>query len=121
MRIAAVVAILILLPACSSLDLSNRLARTADGQRLYVVSLWGRWLGVASEIAKADADALFRKARARAGLSGFTFHDSRATALTRLSRQVDVMTLARISGHRDLALLLRVYYRETPAQIAARL
>jgi len=32
-----------------------------------------------------------------------------------------VLTLAKISGHRDANLLLNVYYRETEAAIAARL
>lgn len=72
-------------------------------------------------VSESSRDTLFRKARDRAGLSGFTFHDSRATALTRLSQQVDVLTLARISGHRDIQTLVDVYYRTTPRQIAARL
>lgn len=55
------------------------------------------------------------------GVDGATFHDARATALTLLARKVDVMTLSRISRHRDIALLTRVYYRETAEQIAARL
>lgn len=72
-------------------------------------------------VTTASMDALFRKARRNAGLSGFTFHDSRGTALTRMSQHVDVLTLARISGHRDLKVLMDVYYRTTPQQIAARL
>ena len=66
-------------------------------------------------------DSMFRKARERAGLSGFTFHDSRGTALTWLAKKVDVLTLARISGHSDVALLARVYYRESAQDIAKRL
>lgn len=54
-------------------------------------------------------------------IDGLTFHDSRATALTLLSRKVDVMTLAKISRHQDLRTLQQVYYRETAEQIAARL
>lgn len=72
-------------------------------------------------VTTASLDALFRKARRNAGLSGFTFHDARASALTRMSRHVDVLTLARISGHRDLKTLMDCYYRTTPQQIAARL
>jgi integrase len=72
-------------------------------------------------VSASSLDALFRKARRNAGLEGFTFHDSRATALTRMSKHVDVLTLARISGHRDIATLARVYYRVTPEQIAAKL
>lgn len=66
-------------------------------------------------------DALFRKARDRAGLDGFTFHDSRATALTRMSKQVDVLTLAKISGHKDINLLSNTYYRESAESIGSRL
>ena len=77
---------------------------------------WRGW-----SVDAAARDALFRKARKAAGLSGFTFHDSRAEALTRLARRVDVLTLARISGHRDLKLLMQTYYRETAGQIAQRL
>lgn len=72
-------------------------------------------------ITGASLDALFRKARGHAKLSGFTFHDSRATALTRFSRQVDVLTLAKISGHKDIRLLSEVYYRESAESIGSRL
>lgn len=66
-------------------------------------------------------DAMFRKLRDQVLLENLHFHDARATALTHLARRVDVMTLARISGHKDLNLLLSTYYRETAQQISARL
>lgn len=72
-------------------------------------------------ISSASLDALFRKARDALLLNDLHFHDSRAEALTRLARKVDVMTLARISGHKDLRTLLDVYYREAASDIAARL
>ncbi len=72
-------------------------------------------------VSSATLDALFRKARDRLLIEDLHFHDSRAEALTRLSRKVDVMTLARISGHKDLRVLQNVYYRESPEDIAARL
>lgn len=64
-------------------------------------------------------DAMFRKIRTSAGIEGLHFHDARATALTRLSKVLNVMQLARVSGHRDLRILQQVYYRETAADIAA--
>lgn len=67
------------------------------------------------------ASTLFSKLCSQLLIEGLTFHDSRATALTLLSRRMDVMTLARISRHKDLKILLNTYYRETPDQIAARL
>jgi integrase len=72
-------------------------------------------------VTSASLDALFRKAKDSLGIEGLRFHDSRAEALTRLSRKVDVMTLAKISGHKDLRILQEHYYRETSEQIAARL
>ena len=54
-------------------------------------------------------------------IEGLTFHDSRATALTLLARRVDVMTLARISRHKDMRILMSTYYRESAEQIAARI
>ncbi len=66
-------------------------------------------------------DALFRKAKARALIDDLHFHDSRREALTRLAAKVDVMTLAKISGHRDLRILQSVYYAPDMAAIAARL
>lgn len=72
-------------------------------------------------LTSSQLDALFRKATTRAMCDDLHFHDSRAESLTRLSRKVDVLTLARISGHRDIGLLHRVYYRESAEEIAARL
>lgn len=72
-------------------------------------------------ITAQSLDALFRKVRDRLLMDNLHFHDSRADALTRLSRKMDVMTLARISGHRDIGILMSTYYRETATSIAARI
>ncbi|NVO05648.1 MAG: tyrosine-type recombinase/integrase [Rhodoferax sp.] len=67
-----------------------------------------------------DLDALFRKARDGTQAGDFTFHDSRAFALTMLAARVDLKTLARISQHKDVNMLMR-YYREAPERIAGRI
>ena len=67
-----------------------------------------------------NLDALFRKARDGTLAGDFTFHDGRAFALTMLARKVDILTLSRISQHKDLKMLMR-YYRETVESIAGRL
>lgn len=72
-------------------------------------------------VSSASLDALFRKARDQLLILDLHFHDARADALTRFARKVDVMQLARISGHKDLRILMEHYYRVTPAEIAARL
>ncbi len=69
----------------------------------------------------ADLDAGFREARDATLVGDLRFHDGRASALTWLARRVDVLTLARISQHSDLRMLQRVYYRESAAEIAARI
>jgi len=71
-------------------------------------------------LSSASLDVLFRKARDGTMAGDVTFHDSRAFALTMLARRVDILTLSRISQHKDLKMLQR-YYRETPEQIARRL
>lgn len=67
-------------------------------------------------------DALYRKARAKAGLEGFNFHDARHTAATRIamSRRVDVLELCKIMGWRSPSQAM-VYFNATASQLAARL
>lgn len=71
-------------------------------------------------LATATLDALFRKARIRAGVTGMTFHDTRHEAITRLAAKVHVLDLARIVGHQDLKMLQR-YYNASAEDIADRL
>ena len=95
---------------------------TRKAQRVLAV------LNAAAQAAGRDAyftisgqslDTLFRKVRDRLLIDDLHFHDSRAAALTRLSKRMDVLRLSRISGHRDLNQLLRAYYRESAADVAA--
>ncbi|MFM8899050.1 MAG: tyrosine-type recombinase/integrase [Burkholderiales bacterium] len=72
-------------------------------------------------ISSESLDVLFRRARDSLLIDDLHFHDARAYALTLFSKRVDVMELARISGHKDLRILLTVYYRTTEEEIAARL
>lgn len=76
-------------------------------------------LPVGFTVGPNEASVLFTKLRRQLLLDDLTFHDTRATALTLLARRVDVMTLARISRHKDLSMLLNVYYRESAEQISA--
>ena len=68
----------------------------------------------------ASADTMFRRVRDELGISGLTFHDTRHEAITRLARKVDVLDLARITGHKDLKSLM-VYYNATASELAQRL
>lgn len=70
----------------------------------------------------ATLGVLFRRACAACEppITGARFHDSRATAITRLAPRLQPLELARMIGHRDVSELL-TYYRESAASIAARL
>lgn len=74
------------------------------------LSVWAQLPDGYFNLAAPSLEALWRKAKGKAMVTGLTFHDLRREALTRLSKKVDVLTLARISGHRDLRILLTVYY-----------
>lgn len=63
-------------------------------------------------------DATFRKLKKTANREYLHFHDTRREALTRLAKKVDVMTLAKISGHKDIRILQNVYYAPNMEEIA---
>lgn len=76
--------------------------------------------GTLFDITAKSLDALFRKARTRAGIDDATFHDTRHLAITRLAKKLNVLDLARMVGHRDLKQL-QVYYNETAEAMAEKL
>lgn len=65
-------------------------------------------------------DALFRKVRDKAGIENLHFHDTRHEAITRLSKKLDVLALARMIGHRDIKELM-TYYNESASDISKKL
>lgn len=72
----------------------------------------GQLPGGTFSVTAASLDRLWRMGRDKAVVKGLHFHDLRREALTRMANKVDVMTLAKISGHRDVRVLLNVYYAE---------
>jgi integrase len=65
-------------------------------------------------------DALFRRARARAGLSDFTFHDSRHTAATWLAPRMDILDLCKMFGWTNPKQAM-TYYNPRASDIAKRI
>jgi integrase len=65
-------------------------------------------------------DTLFRRARDRAKLAGFTFHDARHTACTRLARKIDVLDLCKVMGWANTKQAL-TYYNPKASDIARRI
>lgn len=109
--------------------LSVRLPETKNGDQRDVplskrareiLSMLPRDDGPVFGLNDAQRDSLFRKARDAAELENLTFHDSRAEAIWRLSKKLDVMELARVIGHRDLRSLM-IYYATSADELAAKL
>lgn len=65
-------------------------------------------------------DVHFRKGRDKALIKDLHYHDSRHVAITKLSKKLDILALARAVGIRDLKTLM-VYYNETAEEMAKKL
>ena len=65
-----------------------------------------------------EGSVLFSKLCRELLIEGLTFHDTRATALTHLAKKVPVEVLAKISRHKDISLLVNVYYRPKASDIS---
>ena len=79
---------------------------------------------LAGQIVPMSADVLglrFRQLRAKAGVEGLRFHDTRHTAATMASKKLaNVLELSAFTGHRSLQSLKR-YYHADPMEIAKKL
>lgn len=64
-----------------------------------------------------SASSTFIKAKKLTPYKDVRFHDARSEAVTRLSRKLQIMDLARVIGHRNLTSLL-FYYKATAADLA---
>ena len=92
-----------------AIEIINHLAQVKSADDDHIFRLQSRSL-----------DTIFRKIKEKAGLddADLHFHDTRREALSRLSKKVDVMTLAKISGHRDIKILLNTYYAPDMSEVA---
>lgn len=102
------------------------LSDTKNGDRRDVpLSLTAR--GIIEERRKIDPERVFTlnahvvsKSFQRGAFNGVHFHDARSEAITRLSKKLDILDLARMVGHRDIKNLM-IYYRMDAVAIADRL
>lgn len=79
--------------------------------------------GDGSRLFKISADTIsttFRRARIRACIKDLKYHDSRHEALTRMASKMDVLSLARVAGHRDVRSLM-IYFNPTATELAVLL
>ena len=70
-------------------------------------------------VSASTRDALFRRAKKDADTDGFTFHDARHTAATRLAKSgvFDVLTLCKVFGWSDPKMAM-VYFNPTAKDLA---
>lgn len=103
-----------------------QLDRTKNGDQRQVplspkaIELCKAFLATPIRVASGSASTLFRKAVRNAEIKNLHFHDTRHEAITRLSKKLDVLALARMVGHRDIKSLM-IYYNETASELASRL
>lgn len=74
------------------------------------------------DLTASQIDSNFRLAKRRAGLSGFTFHDSRHTAATWIGRsgKIGVLELCKMFGWSDPKMAM-IYFNPTAEDIASKL
>ena len=111
-------------------DKSVRLLATKNGDvrkvplspraREIIAALASDKSGTVFRLDPGTRDVMFRRARDTAMIENLHFHDSRAEAIWRLSKKLDVLELARVIGHRDIKSLL-IYYQVDADDLADRL
>ncbi len=96
------------LKACSILDgLRRAQIDETDGADQPMKPLAGRVFKLTKDAVKAA----FNRARERAKLEDFNFHDLRHEAASRLAEKLpNVIELSSVTGHRDLKMLQRYYH-----------
>jgi len=71
-------------------------------------------------ISPDTASTLFKRICKQAKVEGARFHDSRHHGTTKLAEKLDMLTLARVTGHKDPRMLLR-YFNKPASEIAKML
>lgn len=109
-------------PGCISGQVVEMRTKTEAMARIPVSEAGAEMIRSASfTVGANEGSVLFSKLCREIGVKDLTFHDARATALTRLAKTLDVLELARVSRHKDINILLNTYYRETAEEIAKKL
>ena len=86
-----------------------------------VIKMLEGWSGDTLLGIKAQTlDAFFRRARDKAGLVGFTFHDTRHTAATRLAQRLHVLDLCKVFGWKSTTRAL-TYFNPSAGDLAKRM
>jgi integrase len=73
------------------------------------------------DLTAGSISALFARLCDECEIPDLTFHDLKHTAMTRLSKRLDPWELAKMTGNKDMNLILRVYYKHDPELTADKL
>lgn len=76
------------------------------------------------QVVPLSSDSLknvFKRVVKSAGVEDLTFHDSRHEACTRLAQLLDVKDLSKVTGHKDIGILINTYYNPTVSELAAKM
>jgi integrase len=88
--------------------------------RQIISERWGLDDVLVFPVTSRSATSTFIKAKKRTPYKDVRFHDARSEAVTRLSKKLDVLQLAKMIGHKDLKSLM-FYYAESSDTLADRL
>lgn len=79
------------------------------------------WVDGGFGLTAGSISAEFAKLTKAVGIEGLTFHDTRHTCATRLAKILNPYELSKMLGHKDLNMVLRVYYSQDAAETARKL
>jgi integrase len=79
------------------------------------------WVDGGFGLTAGSISAEFAKLTKAVGIEGLTFHDLRHTCATRLAKILNPYELSKMLGHKDLNMVLRVYYSQDAAETARKL
>jgi integrase len=64
---------------------------------------------------------IFARIVKQANIQNLTFHDTRHEAITRLAQLLDVKDLSKVTGHKDINVLVNTYYNPTASELAEKM
>lgn len=64
---------------------------------------------------------IFRRVISGTGIEDLNFHDTRHEACTRLAQLLDVKDLSKVTGHKDIGVLINTYYNPTAVELAEKM
>jgi integrase len=89
-------------------------------EAIRIIKQMGVEEGLLFGLTAQQISATFQRLKNLCSINGLNFHTSRHEAITRLAAKLDVLDLARMTGHKNLNQL-RTYYNATASQIAEKL